>query len=211
MSAATSRFDPPQAMPFGMSEVNALARHTTWAHSAVTAWAGYGIGLFALLLLAGVWQGRRTSARTLAAAGWAGAGALFALSLNQPLVHLIDEARPYERYPQLLVLAHRSTDASFPSDHAVIAGAVAAGLWLVDRRLGVVASVAAVLMAFARTYTAAHYPQDVLAGLVLGVVVVVLGWRLVGRRLTNLLESLASTPLRPLLRAGAAGAGPANG
>jgi membrane-associated phospholipid phosphatase len=50
-------------------------------------------------------------------------------------------------------------DPAFPSDHAVMAGAVAAGLWLVSRRLGVLTTVAAVVMAAG--------PADVLAGLVL--------------------------------------------
>ena len=57
-----------------------------------------------------------------------------------------------------------------------MAGAVAAGLWLVDRRLGQVASGAAVVMAAARVYIAAHYPWDVLAGLAFGALVSVVGW-----------------------------------
>jgi len=44
------------------------------------------------------------------------------------------------------VLVARSTDFSFPSDHAVMAGAVAAGVWLVDRRLGLLTTIAALLM-----------------------------------------------------------------
>jgi membrane-associated phospholipid phosphatase len=99
-------------------------------------------------------------------------------------------ARPYTAHPGILVLAHRSTDFSFPSDHAVMAGAVAAGLWLVSRRLGLIATLAALVMAFARVYIAAHYPQDVVAGLLLGAAVAaVVHWMAalpVGRVLTAL-------------------------
>src|SRR5664279_6288457 len=55
-------------------------------------------------------------------------------------------------------------------------GAVAAALLLVNRRLGLLACLAAALMALTRVYTAAHYPWDVLAGLAFGASVTLLGW-----------------------------------
>jgi undecaprenyl-diphosphatase len=124
---------------------------------------------------------------------------LIALAVNQPIVHAVNEARPYTTLPHILVLATRSPDASFPSDHATMAGAVAVGLWFVSRRLGVVAAVAAVLMAFTRVYIAAHYPADVAAGLLLGGVVAALTWLLVRRPLTRLIGVLAGTRLRTVL------------
>ena len=75
-----------------------------------------------------------------------------------------------------------------------MAGAVAAGLLLVSRRLGLVAAVAALLMAFSRVYIAAHYPWDVLAGLALGAAVAPLGWLLLRRPLTALTGWLRSLP-----------------
>ena len=135
----------------------------------------------------------------MAAAIWAGAGTLVAVAINQPLVNGFAEARPYTDHHAILVLVARSADYSFPSDHAVMAGAVAAGLWLVDRRLGVAASIAALLMAFARVYVAAHYPHDVVVGLAFGALVVLVGWWLLSRVLSQLIEHLSTTPLRPLL------------
>jgi membrane-associated phospholipid phosphatase len=88
------------------------------------------------------------------------------------------EARPYAAHPHLLRLADVTTDFSFPSDHAVMAGAVAAGLLLAHRRLGSLAVVAALLMAFARVYIAAHYPWDVAGGLLFGALVAVVFWAL---------------------------------
>ena len=64
----------------------------------------------------------------MAAAGWAPLAVLLALGLNQPLVSVFAEARPYTTHSGLLVLASRSSDFSFPSDHAVMAGAAAVGL-----------------------------------------------------------------------------------
>jgi hypothetical protein len=63
--------------------------------------------------------------------------------------------------PHILVLADPTSDLSFASDHATTAGAVAAGLFLVRRVLGWIATVATVAVAFARVCIAAHYPHDV--------------------------------------------------
>jgi membrane-associated phospholipid phosphatase len=182
-----------------LDDVNDFARDTGWLHAPVLAFASYGVVLFGLLLVAGWWLARDRGPRAMAAALWAGAATLLAVAVNQPLVHAFDERRPYDAHPGLYVLAHRSTDGSFPSDHAVMAGAVAAGLWLVSRRLGVVASVAAVLMAASRVYIAAHYPHDVVAGLAVGAAVALLGWLALGRLLTRLVEASTETALRPLL------------
>jgi membrane-associated phospholipid phosphatase len=128
------------------------------------------------LLLAGLWLRRADADGALAAAGWAPLAVLLAVGLNQPLVSAFAEARPYTTHPGVLVLANRSSDFSFPSDHAVMAGAAAAGLWLVSRVLGALAAVAALVMAFSRVYIAAHYPWDVVVGLLFGASVALLGW-----------------------------------
>jgi undecaprenyl-diphosphatase len=179
--------------------INEFARDTGWLHGILLAFAKYGVVVFAVLLVAGWWVARDRSPRTMAAALWAGIGTLVAVAANQPVVNSVQEARPYTDHHAILVLVSRSADYSFPSDHAVMAGAVAAGLWLVDRRLGIAASIAALLMAFARVYVAAHYPHDVVAGLAFGAVVVLVGWWLLSRVLTHVVDRLSTTPLRPLL------------
>lgn len=185
-----------------LDDVNDFARESGWLHAPALDYATYGVVLFGALLVAGWWLARDRGPRTMAASLWAGAATLIAVGVNQPLVHAFHERRPYDAHPGLYVLAHRSADFSFPSDHAVMAGAIAAGLWLVDRRLGVVAAVAAVLMAADRVYIAAHYPHDVLAGLAVGAAVALLGWAAVRRPLTRLVGALTGTAVRPLLASG---------
>ena len=199
MPGASTVAATPAAGLFG--QVNEFARDTGWLHAPVQAYAAYGVVIFAALLVLGWWTTRDRGARTTAAALWAGAGTLLAVAVNQPLVAGVHEARPYTTHPGILVLARRSGDFSFPSDHAVMAGATAAGLWLVSRRLGAIATAAALLMGFARVYVAAHYPHDVIAGLALGAGVVLLGWVLVAVPLTRLVEALARTRLRPMVSA----------
>ena len=181
-------------------DINSFARHTHWLHTPLLEYAKYGIVLFGALLVAGLVVGRAGPSRRLAAAGWACAATLIAVALNQPLVHLFSEARPYTKYPHALLLATPTADYSFPSDHATMAGAAAAGLFMISRSLGLLAAAAALLMAFARVYIGAHYPWDVLGGLLFGATVSTLGWVLLRRPLIALIRSVRARGwLRPLL------------
>ena len=186
--------------------VNDFARAIPWLNGPVAAFAGYGLVLFAALLVAGWWIARRDGdPARMAAAVWAPIGVIIAVAVNQPIADLANVARPYSVLPDILVLTARSTDPGLPSDHSVMAGAVTAGLFLVNRRLGVIAAVLALLMAFSRVYIAAHYPMDVLAGLGLGAAVSLAGYGLAHRPLTRMVVALETTRLRPLLAVPAAG------
>lgn len=192
--------------------VNGWARHTPWLHGVMTLYASDGAALFALLLAVGWWIARRSASPGRAAAAlWAGIGTVAAVGINQPIVSAVREKRPYASLHHVLVLVARSADHSFPSDHAVMAGAAAAGLLLLSWRLGLIAALAAVVLAFARVYVGAHYPGDVLAGLGVGAAVAVAGYLAAVPLLTRLVRGLAATPLRPLLLAGdrTAAGGPA--
>ncbi len=193
-------------LPFDRSwflQVNSFARATPWLHAPARAYAEYGVVLFAGLLVWTWWtaRGRRDPA-AVAASLWAPLGTLLAVGLNQLVGARVDESRPYATLPHVLVLVSRTSDFSFPSDHAVMSGAVAAGVFLADRRLGLVAGVAALVMCLTRVYVGAHYPGDVLAGVLLGALVSVAGWFLLRRVLIGLVEALSGTPLRVLVTAG---------
>jgi undecaprenyl-diphosphatase len=101
--------------------------------------------------------------------------------------------------PHAVVLVSRSTDLSFASDHAVMAGAVAAGVLLAHRKLGLLTLCLALVMAAARVYVGAHFPLDVAAGLAVGAIVAVASYGLVRPVATRVVVSLSRTPVRPLV------------
>lgn len=178
--------------------INDFARDTPWLHPVVSTYANDGVAVFAVFLLAGWWIARRTDdPAAMTAALWAPIGVLVAVAINQPIANTINATRPCNALPHIVIL-HCNTDGGFPSDHAMMAGAVTAGVWLVNRRLGIVTAIAAAMMAFARVYVGAHYPQDVVAGLVLGAVVSVAGYAAARPFLRWLVDRAAHTPLRVL-------------
>ncbi len=187
---------------WGFDQVNRFARATPWLHGAMYGYATYGVVLFAALLLTGWWIARqRRDLPMVAAAICAGIATLLAVAINQPIVGAVHEARPYTTHPGILVLAHRSTDFAFPSDHAVMAGAAAVGLWFVSRRLGAIAIAAAAVIAFSRVYIAAHYPQDVAVGLVLGGIVATIVYYGLRGIILRIVTMVDSSRLSPLVRA----------
>ncbi len=180
--------------------INRLANRTGWAHGFFTAYAKYRIVLFAVLLVAAYLDGRQhDDLRAVAGSVWAAGAALVALGIGQLIGGAIDRARPYEAMTGVHLLVDKTTDFSFPSDHATAAGAVAVGLLITNRRWGIVATVLAIVMAFTRVYVGAHYPGDVIAGLALGGAIAAAGIVLVVPPLTRIAERLSRTRFRVLL------------
>lgn len=186
--------------------VNGWARETPALHGLLGGYALWaGPVLLALLLVAG-WLRARTgpdATGKVAVAVLAGVAAVVAVLVNQAVVStVIGRVRPCAALPDVETLLPCSADYSMPSDHAVIAGALVVGLWVLRRRLGVLAAVLAALLAFSRVYVGVHYPSDVAVGLLFGAAVasaVVLGLR---GPATAVAGRLLGTPLRPLVRRG---------
>lgn len=152
------------------SAINGLAAHTAWLDPVMAAFALWGGPVLLVLILAAAWWRHRD--RHVAAV-LTGVSAVAALGVNQLVADLWFEQRPFVTLHGVTMLLAHPADNSFPSDHAVIAGALAVGTLLFARRWGIVAVVVALLLAFARVYAGMHYPIDVIVGLAIGAVVAV--------------------------------------
>lgn len=130
------------------------------------------------------------------------AAAAVAYVFNVVIHSAWDRPRPYESH----VIRHPwsvSTDASFPSDHASVALAIAFAVLAFDLTAGGVLLVAAVLIAVGRVLIGAHYPGDVLASLGVALVaafVVVRLARPIVDRVVRLVERISDPLVRPLWR-----------
>ncbi|HJR97824.1 MAG TPA: phosphatase PAP2 family protein [Actinomycetota bacterium] len=86
--------------------------------------------------------------------------------------HLIGRGRPGEVFDDLHLRDVDATGLGFPSGHAAVAAAiVVAALPYLPRRWRWPALLFPLFMAFARVYTGAHLPLDVVSGAAIGVVV----------------------------------------
>lgn len=96
------------------------------------------------------------------------------------LKNLIQRIRPCN-YPDLVLgvdfksaLKELPTSFSFPSGHSGSSFAAATGIFLYYKRAGIFAFIIASLIAFSRLYNFVHFPTDVLAGVIIGVLSTIL-------------------------------------
>ncbi|MCI8466091.1 MAG: phosphatase PAP2 family protein [Lachnospiraceae bacterium] len=98
--------------------------------------------------------------------------AVDAVILNLGLKNLVQRARPYDQFSDLIPLVGRLGDYSFPSGHSGCAFAAAGVLYLGSpkgkRGFGCGMLGLAVLMGLSRLYVGVHFPTDVLAGALIG-------------------------------------------
>lgn len=108
-------------------------------------------------------------------------GCLLGVGVTRVLTHVFaNRPRPLHNTelhlkPVQQDLVSDSADtSSFPSDHATVFFALASGLFFLSRRLGVAAVLYVVFFICApRLYLGLHYPSDLLAGGIIGVVTAV--------------------------------------
>lgn len=91
---------------------------------------------------------------------------------NLILKNVFDRTRPwvvtgFDQFPAGLKLPG---DASFPSGHTMNSITASLVLLFNDKRMGIPAVIIAVLISFSRMYNYCHFPTDVIAGVVIGIV-----------------------------------------
>lgn len=102
------------------------------------------------------------------------------LLCNVTLKPLIARIRPYDYQLQhfgvtIKLLIDAQHDFSFPSGHTIASFEAATVLLIHSRKAGIPAMILACLIAFSRLYLYVHYPTDVIASIILGTCLGILG------------------------------------
>ncbi|MFI7342290.1 phosphatase PAP2 family protein [Streptomyces sp. NPDC050085] len=177
-------------------DINGLTDDTPrWFDRGMEFVGEYGILLGLVLVALWCWWGARKrgalddAASSVAAVVWAPLAAGLAVLVNVPIRSFVERPRPFKDHDGLTVLISGKNDFSFVSDHATLAMAMGAALFVANRKLGLAAIGLAVLEGFCRVFMGVHYPTDVIGGFALGTAVALL------------LSPLASALLTPLAKA----------
>jgi undecaprenyl-diphosphatase len=184
--------------------VNRFVFHHAWLGRAladIEKWAVLvvAVATFALWLLArpgGSRKWKLASATALASAA-------LGLLVNQLVAQFWHRARPFAAHRSAHVWGGRSHDPSFPSDHASAAFAIGFAVLLFDRVAGALFLAAAVVIGVGRVLIGAHYPADVLAGVLVGLACAVVVARLARPAIefvVRIVERLTDPLLAPLWR-----------
>ena len=88
---------------------------------------------------------------------------------NGILKPLVARIRPCDIDTTVQLLIARPTDFSFPSGHTASSFAAASALFMQKSRFKIPALVLAVLIAFSRLYLFVHFPSDIAAGALVGI------------------------------------------
>lgn len=181
-------------------DINGLAKDVPHWFDRVMGFVGeYGLLLAMVLLVLWCWwsvrrRGGEDAASSVAALLWAPLAAGLAVLVNVPIRSFVGRPRPFVDHQGLDVLVSGKTGYSFVSDHATLTMAVAVGLFVADRKFGLIGLGLALFEGFCRVYMGVHYPTDIIGGFALGTAVALLLSPLASALLTPLTKAVERSP-----------------
>ncbi|MFF3709020.1 phosphatase PAP2 family protein [Streptomyces phaeochromogenes] len=190
-------------------DINGLAKDAPHWFDRVMEFVGeWGLLLAMVLLVLWCWltvrkRGGDDAVSSVAALIWAPLAAGVAVLVNVPIRGFVERPRPFVDHDGLDVLIGGKSDFSFVSDHATLMMAMGVGLFVANRKFGLVGIVLALFGGFCRVYMGVHYPTDVIGGFALGTAVVLLLSPLAMALLTPVVAAVERSPrVGWLVRAG---------
>lgn len=179
--------------------VNTVVGHHEWLghlFSGVETYGTYAIGIAAACLWLLARPGGNRTWKLVA--GSALGAAAVALLANMAISSIWHRDRPFQTHHVAEIWGAHKTDASFPSDHASAAFAIAVAVLLLEPIVGIAFLVLALLIGVGRVIIGEHYPGDVIAGAFVGSVAAIVVVRL-GRPVIGVLVRLVERVTDPIV------------
>ena len=155
--------------------INSLVGSNALLDTVMIAVTQAGVPLLIALVVVQWWSAiNRTHIRHTCIA--AGLSFLFGLGFNQIIILFVHRVRPYDAGVSHLIIS-KSSDWSFPSDHATATIAIVAAFALhgLPRR-SLLFGLLALLICWSRIFVGTHYLTDVLGGGFTGVLAALVVW-----------------------------------
>ncbi len=99
--------------------------------------------------------------------------------INIFLKNMVCRTRPYDINTSIALIIEPQNDYSFPSGHSAASFAASVAIYRFSKPVGIISLVIAAIISFSRLYLYVHFPSDVLAGIIIGVLAGIAAVRIV--------------------------------
>lgn len=147
--------------------LNSLAGQSALLNALIVFTASYLPFILGGMFLAYLYCSNLSRSNQIRAAVLAFGAALIARGIGSIIRYFSPRPRPFITYQVHQLIAE--TAPSFPSGHALFFFAFSTIVFAYNRKLGIISFILTIIICIARVAAGIHYPSDILAGAVIGV------------------------------------------